>query len=99
MDNPNYKNYPGIDCSEIAEDIYNASGGIGKIYSITGKGKGGYINGYEYGDVVNYEYHEVYSNGEYIFDPRFSNTPILEDDYFKALSKINPNGMNIKELK
>ncbi|GBG57802.1 toxin CdiA [Sporomusaceae bacterium FL31] len=96
MKNEAYKKYK-IDCSEIAEDLYNASGKNGKIYNITGKE--GSLNGYEYGKVENYIYHQVYSDGKYIYDPRFSDVPVLKDDYFKALKEINPDGFNVTELR
>ena len=88
-----YKNNSGYDCSEIAADFYDAAGQQGKIYRI--EGKNGVINGYEYGKVFDYEYHEVYSDGVYIYDPRYQNTPVLKDDYFRALKEINPGGFDV----
>ena len=80
-----YKNNPGYDCSEIATDFYDTAGQQGKIYRI--EGKDGVINGYEYGKVYDFEYHEVYSDGVYIYDPRYKNTPVLKDDYFRAMEE------------
>ena len=88
-----YKNNPGYDCSEIATDFYDTAGQQGKIYRI--EGKDGVINGYEYGKVYDFEYHEVYSDGVYIYDPRYQNTPVLKDDYFRALKEINPEGFDV----
>ena len=88
-----YKNNPGYDCSEIATDFYDTAGQQGKIYRI--EGKDGVINGYEYGKVYDFEYHEVYSDGVYIYDPRYKNTPVLKDDYFRALKEINPDGFDV----
>lgn len=88
-----YKHDFGYDCSEIAEDFYNAAGKQGIIYRI--EGKNGVINGYEYNNVVEYIYHEVYSDGVYIYDPRYQNVPIPKDDYFRALREINPDGFNV----
>ena len=55
------------------------------------------IYGYEYGNVEEYDYHEVYSDGNYIYDPRYSNEPVLKQDYFKMLREINPDGFNVFE--
>lgn len=88
-----YKRDFGYDCSEIAEDFYDAAGQKGKIYRI--EGKNGYINGYEYNYQVEYLYHEVYSDGVYIYDPRYVNTPVLKADYFRALREINPDGFDV----
>lgn len=57
------------------------------------------FKGYEYGYEVDYLYHQVYSDGVYIYDPRYSLEPVIKDDYFRALKEINPNGFNIYELK
>ena len=49
-----YKYDLGYDCSEIAEDFYNAAGNQGNIYRI--EGKNGIINGYEYNDILEFDY-------------------------------------------
>ena len=73
-----YKYDLGYDCSEIAEDFYNAAGNQGNIYRI--EGKNGIINGYEYNDILQLDYHEVYSDGINIYDSRYQNVPIPKDD-------------------
>lgn len=93
MNSDYYKDTPGYDCSEIAEDFYEAANNQGIIYRI--EGKNGLINGYEYGDILEFEYHEVYSDGTYIYDPRYTNVPVLKDDYFKALKEINLDGFDV----
>ena len=90
-----YKTDFGYDCSEIAQDFYDASGQKGKIYRI--EGKGGYINGYEYNYKAEYIYHEVYSDGTFIYDPRYKNVPVLKENYFRALREINPDGFDVFE--
>ena len=88
-----YKTDFGYDCSEIAQDFYSAAGNKGTIYRI--EGKNGFLKGYEYNDILEFDYHEVYSDGVYIYDSRYQNTPILKDDYFRALSEINPDGFDV----
>ena len=90
-----YKIDFGYDCSEIAEDFYNAADGQGKVYKI--EGENGTINAFEYGHNVEYLYHEVYSDGTYIYDPRFSNKPVLKRDYFRKLREINVDGFYVYE--
>lgn len=82
-----------FDCSEIAEDLFNVSG-KGKIYEITPES--GLLDVLEYGSAKDYYFHTVYSDGKYIFDPRYSDIPVLESDYFKMLEDLNPNGIKIK---
>ena len=92
-----YKYDLGYDCSEIAEDFYNAAGNQGNIYRI--EGKNGIINGYEYNAILEFDYHEVYSDGISIYDPRYQNVPITKDDYFRALREINPDGFDVFTIK
>ena len=88
-----YKYDYGYDCAEIAEDFYNASGNQGNIYRIEGSNGG--INGYEYNSVLEFDYHEVYTDGINIYDPRYQNIPIPKADYFRALREINPDGFHV----
>ena len=90
-----YKTHPGFDCSEIAEEFYDVANRQGKIYRI--EGKNGLINGYEYGKIEEYLYHEVYSDGFNIFDPRYSNVPVPKGDYFRMLKEINIHGFKVYE--
>ena len=92
-----YKYDPGYDCSEIAEDFYNVAGNQGNIYRI--EGKNGIINGFEYDDILEFDYHEVYSDGINIYDPRYRNEAIPKDDYFRALKEINPDGFDVFTIK
>ena len=88
-----YKNNPGYDCSEIADDLYDAANGKGNILRIEGKNGG--INGYEYNRIENFDYHGVYTDGQYIYDPRYQNSAVLKDDYFRAIKEINSNGFDV----
>lgn len=64
------------------------AGGKGKIYNITPNQ--GTLNVEEYGSVRGFDYHTVYFEGTYIYDPRYSSTPITESSYFNTLKKLNP---------
>ena len=80
---------------EALEEFYDAANRQGKIYRI--EGKNGIINSYEYGKIEEYLYHEVYSDGFNIFDPRYSNVPVPKDDYFRMLKDINIHGFKVFE--
>ena len=81
-----YKTVPGYDCSEIAEDLYNVSGKDGKIYVE------------QYGSADDFVYHTVYSDGTYIYDPRYNIMPVLKDVYFRMIEALNPNGFWVHEI-
>ena len=87
-----YRRESNIDCSEIAEDLFEASGRNGKIIEI--RANDGWLWVEEYGNVRDFNYHTVFSDGRFIFDPRFSPNPILEVDYFNMLRRLNPGGFN-----
>jgi len=104
-----YRN-SNVDCSEIAEDLFEASGRKGEIIEIragnepinTGNNMFDEIRwGNEalhveqLGEIRNFGYHTVFSDGRFIFDPRFSSNPILRADYFNMIKRLNPNGINI----
>jgi hypothetical protein len=38
---------------------------------------------------VSYYYHAVYSDGNYIFDPRYSSVPVKQGDYIKRIKNLN----------
>ena len=82
------------DCSEIADDLYKAAGEKGTIYTITPNDKYNLIVP-EYGKNVSYDYHTVYSDNSYIYDPRYTDTPVLESEYFDMIKSLNPKGVKI----
>jgi hypothetical protein len=83
-----------IDCSEIAEYIARGMDGEGKIVNFTSHGapKVG-INIPERGgpDFENYTYHDVYTDGKYVYDPAMSRDPIPYGDYERAIRLLNPD--------
>jgi len=76
------------DCSEIAKRLHKAAGGAGEIYRIKGAKPYSRIN--VPGDKGVY-YHEVYTFGEYLFDPTVSRIPLKMGEYFKQIKKSNIN--------
>jgi len=89
MNRDSYRKYP-IDCSEIAEDLYNAAGGKGQILHI--EAQEGWLNVETYGISEAYSYHEVYSINGLIYDPRYSSTPVTKAEYFNMINNLNKGG-------
>lgn len=91
----------GFDCSEIAEDLYREGklSGItsGKILSIIPVNHPSLFV-IEYGEAVEYMYHHVYSDGEFVYDPRFNIEPMKEQDYLQLIYSIN-TGKKVKVQK
>ncbi|WP_099192679.1 RHS repeat-associated core domain-containing protein [Tepidibacter mesophilus] len=90
-----YYNNRNYDCSEIAEDLFNSSGGKGEIIEITGNNG---LRVKEYDEILEFDYHEVFSDGTYIYDPRYNDMPMLKDDYINELNKLNSGGININKI-
>jgi len=85
----------GTDCSEIAEKLFNAVDGNGKVLRVTGA-NGSDLNLLEYGKVgVGFKYHEVLTDGRYVYDPRLSSSPVPKGDWQKMINALNP-GAKIK---
>lgn len=80
---------PGTDCSELATDLYRAGGGEGYILRIDPAQRGG-LTLFEDGAFSrgNY-YHEVFTDGRHVFDPRLSSTPIPKGDYMRFMQGLN----------
>lgn len=82
--------FAGMDCSEIAEDLLEAASGAGKIIHMTPQ-QGHKLKLMEYGKVdEGYVYHEVYTDGKYVFDPRLNDTPVPHGDWMKLMKHLNP---------
>lgn len=82
-------NVENVDCSEIACNLQRAAGGEGKIMSFKGE-VDGLLNTPEGDGTVEYEFHHVYTDGKYIYDPRLSETPIPQGDYMRTMKSLNP---------
>lgn len=84
------------DCSEIARDLKEAAGGQGEILEVRATEKYGSIkvfeNGITEGDMG---YHQVYSDGKYIYEPRVSSQAIPKGDWEKHIKGINDGKLTI----
>jgi filamentous hemagglutinin len=81
----------GTDCSELAADLYRAGGGEGYIIRFDPAKPGGltlYENG-AFSPAGNNFYHEVFTDGRYVFDPRLSTTPVPKGDYMRFMQGLN----------
>ncbi|MDH6516914.1 RHS repeat-associated protein [Streptomyces sp. SAI-135] len=80
-----------IDCSEIAERILRETGGQGKIINFTIKNDPVIKIPESSGNLVTeYRYHDVYTDGRYVYDPAMSSNPIPYGDYERAIRLLNP---------
>lgn len=82
----------GLDCSEIAEEFYKLAEGKGNILYILPEIRSN-LALEEFGRVDDScDYHYVYTDGKYIYEPRYSQAPVEKDVYFRNLSELNPKG-------
>ncbi|MFI8852073.1 putative T7SS-secreted protein [Streptomyces sp. NPDC053499] len=79
-----------IDCSEVAEALQRATGGEGQIVNYTTP-SGADINipSGMGSQVEEYRYHDVFTDGRYVYDPEMSRSPIPMGDYERALRHVN----------
>ncbi|AXQ28043.1 LysM peptidoglycan-binding domain-containing protein [Solimonas sp. K1W22B-7] len=84
-----------VDCSEIAESLHRAANGRGAILEAQ-PSKLGNLNVYEKGSVEPGQwYHQVYTDGRYVFDPRLSTVPVPKGDWMQHMRGLNPDGITI----
>jgi hypothetical protein len=86
--------HPGEDCSEIAEHLKDVAGGVGEVLRVD-PAAGKDLTVEEFGVPEEFEYHEVYSDGKYVYDPRHSPTPIPIEQWRRTIMGDNP-GATIK---
>ncbi|MFF9175746.1 RHS repeat-associated core domain-containing protein, partial [Streptomyces sp. NPDC014793] len=80
-----------IDCSEIANYILRETGGKGKIINFTARNDPEIVIPEKMGDVAAaYRYHDVYTDGRYVYDPAMSSGPIPYGDYERSIRLLNP---------
>lgn len=78
------------DCSEIAEKLLVAANGKGKIIEVGPKNHGS-LAVYENGKIeADFIYHQVYTDGRYVYDPRLSNNPVPLGDWEQHMKGMNP---------
>ncbi|HBP6373637.1 TPA: hypothetical protein L6A07_00005, partial [Pseudomonas aeruginosa] len=87
----------GTDCSEIADKLLAAAGGKGKIIEVRPSERYN-LNLYENGrEVQGQAYHQVYTDGRYVYDPRLSSQPIPKGDWEQHIKGMNPDGVTISD--
>ncbi|GGO81389.1 RHS repeat-associated core domain-containing protein [Nonomuraea cavernae] len=88
--------HPNMDCDEIAEDLLEVAGGEGRLKRYEPK-MGSMLQTPEAGgkSVEEYVFHVVYTDGKYVYDPRFSSSPVPMSDYDRMMRRLNP-GIIIK---
>jgi hypothetical protein len=80
----------GLDCSEIAQDLLNAAKGKGQIINVLPP-KGKDLTLYELGRKDDgFLYHQVYTDGRYVYDPRLSSEPVPKGDWEIMIRSLNP---------
>lgn len=95
--NANFKNQ-GYDCAEIAEDLLQAANSQGRIIEIM-PAKGKRLKVLEKSGVLaEYNYHQVYTDGRYVYDPRLNPDPVPKGDWERLMRGTNPNA-NFRCLK
>lgn len=86
-----------VDCSEIAEKLLSSAGGKGKILEVRPKTANN-LSIYENSVIErNLNYHQVYTDGRYVYDPRLSSSPVPKGDWEMHMRGMNPDGVSISD--
>gem|GEM_PF-6368872 len=79
----------GIDCSEIADRFQSLAGNKGEIIHVTHSQRK-QLKLYEYGQMDFFDYHDVYTDGLYVYDPRLNPDPVLLNEWKDMILRLNP---------
>ncbi|CAL9477766.1 putative T7SS-secreted protein [Streptomyces sp. enrichment culture] len=80
-----------IDCSEIAEYIRRETNGEGKIINFTLRNDREILIPSRGGQqITEYRYHDVFTDGRYVYDPEMGPDPVPYGDYERAIRLMNP---------
>ncbi|TLF74502.1 RHS repeat-associated core domain-containing protein, partial [Nocardia cyriacigeorgica] len=84
--------HQNTDCSEIAEMMLERADGEGRIIRYEPADRFGAVGTPENlgRTITDYIYHEVYTDGRYVYDPAFSNTPVPLGDFHRIMKSLNP---------
>jgi hypothetical protein len=87
--------HESLDCSEIAQELLE-SAGTGSVLRAE-PGVPGTLRLLEHGRIPEstFFYHEAFTDGAYVFDPRMSASAIPKGDWLKLLRILNP-GVKIR---
>ncbi len=50
-----------------------------------------------FNEVPGQAYHQVYTDGRYVYDPRLSSQPIPKGDWEQHIKGMNPDGVTISD--
>lgn len=79
-----------IDCSEIAEDIRDSAGHGQVVRMRSSSGRDLQLE--EFGQIQGgYRYHDVYTDGRFVYDPRYSEDPVPIEDWRGRMLQLNPD--------
>ncbi|MHA6848865.1 DUF6862 domain-containing protein, partial [Ralstonia syzygii] len=88
-----------VDCSDIATYLFNSAGEKGQVLEVIPATRNN-LNVYENGQIApGQTYHQVYSDGRYVYDPRVASTPIPQGDWLQFMKGTNPAGISISVVK
>jgi filamentous hemagglutinin len=74
--------------------LQQAAGGEGKILRVI-PNEYDNLKVLEKSGTQTYYYHDVYTDGKYVYDPRLSSDPVPLGDWERMMRGMNPGGVNI----
>ena len=82
--------FDGVDCSQLAQELQDASGNQGGQITINPPPGASRVKHLVGSVVVESNYHTVYTDGEFVFDPRHDKTaPVPREEWEAAIRDVN----------
>jgi hypothetical protein len=76
-------------CPVLSLKVANGKGKIIEVLPPKGK----LLKIYEFGEEQKFDYHQVYTDGQYVYDPRLSSDPIPKGDWQIMIRSLNPDAV------
>ena len=88
-------NNEAVECTQIAQALQDAAGGLGRQITINPtQATNGLVTWPTSRGPANGNYHTVYSDDDFVFDPRYRSTPIPIAEWEAEVSALN-GGENV----
>lgn len=79
----------GVECAVTAEELLTAAGNAGGVLSLSPPKNAVQVKHPTKFGIANSNQHQVYTDGEFVFDPLFMDIPVPRKEYEAEIARLN----------
>jgi hypothetical protein len=79
----------GVECAATADDLLIAAGNAGGILSLSPPKNAAQVKHPTKFGIASSNQHQVYTDGEFVFDPLFMDIPVSRAEYEAEIARLN----------